>query len=359
MFIREEKGSALLYTMMVLIVATAFILTIQLTGRNNINTSWNQEVAEVALNIAESGLETAMRMIMNNGNSNNLTNENEISFGGGKFFISADNPSPKIYEITSRGTFRGVTRQVQSTVQMEQNLGNFGLQTWGKLNLNGNVAGSFWADDGITANIGPPPGGSTLVLSTPKDAIDISWTPANTILKPKAPAQPAITYDFGVARAKGDTRWIDKDNFSESNMDFDTQGIKNKIVFIDGDVNLSGNFTGSVTIVATGKITLNGTVTYKSDMEFNLIAGGDLTISAWINGNGNDVKGLWYSEKNFTMNGNIANGDFSGKIVSQGNATFNGTIQNNDFQPDIIGLNSPLIATVTGWQEIMPSYKNN
>lgn len=354
MFIKEEKGSALLYAIVVLVVATAFILTVQLTGRNNVNTSRNQEISEVALNIAESGAETAMRMILNSGNINNLNAPIERDFGGGKFTVSAANPNPDIYLITSRGTFRGVTRQVQSTVQITQNLGNYGLQTWGALTLNGNVAGSFWAEDGINANIGDPPGGSTLVLATPQDKINLSWPPPNTTLQPNAPPQPSITFNFDAAKAAGDLRWISEPRLMDY-WDFDTKNVKNKIVFIDGDVQLLGNFTGNVTIVATGNIELYGSVNYKSGMEFNLIAGKNLTINGSINGNGNEVKGLWYSEKNFTMNGNIYNGDFSGKIVSRGNATFRGTIQNNNFNPNIIGLIAPLTASITGWREIMPN----
>lgn len=354
MFIREEKGSALLYAIMVLVVATAFILTMQLTGRNNVNTSKNQEISEVALNIAESGAETAIRMILNTGNINNLMTPITRDFGGGTFTVSAANSNPNIYSITSRGTFRGVTRQVQSTVQITQNLGNFGLQTWGALTLNGNVAGSFWAQDGIIANIGPPPGGSTLVLATPQNNINLSWPPPNTILQPNAPVQPSIKYNFDAARAAGDLRWISVSQLVDY-WDFDTKGVKNKIVFIDGDVQLLGNFTGDVTIVATGNIVLNGSVNYKPGMEFNLIAGKNLTINGSINGNGNEVKGLWYSEKDFTMNGNIYNGDFNGKIVSRGNATFRGTIQNNNFNPNIIGLIAPSTASITGWREIIPT----
>lgn len=99
-----------------------------------------------------------------------------------------------------------------------------------------------------------------------------------------------------------------------------------KIVFVDGDITVSGSALQNVTVIATGDITVSGSSNMNSDGGIGtaMIAGGDITFNG-----SSHLYGVFWCNGDFRCNGA---GTLEGSIVAGGDIRRNGVfnfVQNN------------------------------
>jgi len=117
-----KKGQTLLILLVFMIIAiTVTSAATTLIIVNSANTQ-KMEGGEVALHIAESGIENGLLRLLRNPN---YTGENDLTIGGGTVDISVTGNNP--YTITATGTSGIFTRIIQVVVNYN---GNMTITSW-------------------------------------------------------------------------------------------------------------------------------------------------------------------------------------------------------------------------------------
>lgn len=86
------------------------------------------------------------------------------------------------------------------------------------------------------------------------------------------------------------------------------------LLFVDGDVEITGELNGRGAVVATGHLTVNGTQSLTTDNELALLVGGDLSICG-RGVNSSKLEGLIYSEGNVE----VRDSTIQGTLISHSN----------------------------------------
>ncbi|MBW1678782.1 MAG: hypothetical protein JRJ08_01355, partial [Deltaproteobacteria bacterium] len=97
-----------------------------------------------------------------------------------------------------------------------------------------------------------------------------------------------------------------------------TGGHYEGVIYIEGNLDIQGGFTGDATFVVTGDLILSGNIDNTGNDNYAFIVGGDV----WSSGIGNsDIDGTIYCNGNFDSRENIS---INGSIVSFGDAGITG-----------------------------------
>ena len=153
--IEEERGSALLIALLVMIMLTLIFIAAVTTSVNDMNIAQNQKEKSSAFYVAEGGLELGMRVLKDNGNMiNNDSLEQVINssplIGNGSFNVDVTGTAP-YKTITSygssydgKGTVQVTVRRRKSPLSVWDNIifagtGQAGKAIDGNVSLHGSV----------------------------------------------------------------------------------------------------------------------------------------------------------------------------------------------------------------------------
>jgi len=255
------------------------------------------------------------------------------------FFVTISNITmiskfPDVYSFTSTSHNTNDGSKVEIEAQFKKSpfdpAFDVGILSDGNISINGapNITGGMHANGNLSQNgNGIIDGDVSAVGSVSvRSAVSGSETPnADSIDVP--PITPA---DFNAWRTEAQTA----PNIYSAGPTYtysDTGDQTNKIVFVDGDIAVSGSALQNVTIIATGDITVTGSSSMNADGGIGtaMMAGGNITFNG-----SSTTYGAFWCNGNFTNNGSST---LVGSIVAGGDITRNGAFnftQNNNLDND-------------------------
>jgi hypothetical protein len=353
--LKNEKGAALVIGLMFLaIVALAGSTAVILTS-TDIQIGSNYKSSTMAFYNADAGVQYAIATIANdlknsttisNGTSNILpttvgSSEPFTASPTGFFVTISDismvSDSPKVYSFSS--TCHNPNDGSKAQIEIFFTMAGFhpafgvGILSDGNITIAGspNISGGMHANgnlsqsgaggfiDGNVSAVGTASAGSCqspdCTISPNSDRIDVPLITAADLNAWRTQAMSAPNVYSAVPTY----------NYSDSGDQ------SHKIVFVDGNINVSGSALKNVTILATGNISVTGHSSMNADGGIGtaMIAGGNITF----NGSSHTYGAFW-------CNGNFVNNGAStveGSIVAGGNITRHGTfnfIQNDKLVND-------------------------
>lgn len=381
---RREKGSTILLAILVLAVGSALVISLAQTKQNSISSAIAQEASTRALDLAESGVETvnqqARAYVLEGKELESFPTIDEYTENfddGGQFTVKAEwIDSENHLQITSKGKFRDIIRAVRKIVVPVKppNTIQPGIAAKGSVILNTANPGSYYGKhitlngsasqlDGEKVILSVPPGG-TVQNNVHGPLVEINYD-----VEPP----PEVNVDFqeieNYARSTDSGAIVNSDLTWHNGIP--SQYRDKSIIFVKGNVtiNASISLNSSLTIVATGNITVNGHPSFdlkKDGIELNLLSGANLTVNGQVKTSANDCKSFFYSEDNMVFNGHPSVYNQC-QLRANGNLTINGearfakepmtitipgvTVGDQD-DSDESGPKSVL--TIVSWREIAP-----
>lgn len=346
MKLRGEKGFSLVLTLLILILASVFIVAIQNVSRNNINVANNRDMSQAALNIAESGLTSVFIQKYQNMIDRNITefDTNWVDYDGGRYRAAIYDLNPQtgsskttpFWVIVSTGERNGIQRTIIRNVSVKASgaglSGEASLYTWGSITLNGPAQGSFWTAKS-NAHINGAPLGTLVVMTQDKFTGNNNQKGKVTIVENvPPPGNGVITYNYSNAKKQAQAAGTYYSNAGQNPVNnkpgqYILANAKDgKIFYFGGDLNLdvhmNFNFEGEITIVCDGNINVNnGFKTTKGRV--NLVARGNIIIDR--NADISGAEGLWYSDGTLIFNDGCDASNFKGKLVTKGDVYLNQT----------------------------------
>lgn len=364
---QREKGSTVLLAILILAVGSALVLSLAQTKQNSVSAVVAQERSAKAFDLAESGLETVCQQarahILNGKKLEEFSADEEpVVFGGGDYTVKTEVSSGKL-RIKSRGRYEGVTRVVQEEVEVNLPPPPFDdewvVATEGELDIKCPIHNNYYyAEKRLVLNDNYNRSGTIYVGTGPGGVVEDQnikprWT-VNKMTNPPKPQEIEVEFfeksfkkkeieDMGFIYLQGPQNWNDGL----------PSAYENKMIFVDGDLNinksvtLSGKFQ-SLTIIATGNLHFNGSaqaVLNHPDASLNLIAGGDLHINGGMHAAGNDTaQAFLYSGRNIRLNSAV--GGFVGRLRAK-----EGVHVNQEFEIHVAPMNVDIPGVIIGGQD--------
>lgn len=347
--------------LLIVVMGAGIIFSIVSLNINTSNTSMIGNAVEeyqnaMAQNCASSGIDFAMRNLSDDTTWSGVDSK---SLSNGTFKIIVQNTSSKYFDgpvagvsrgrlITSIGTYENSVDTVRAVLQLPVSGGssstpppflNYAVCTNNNLSLNGNITitddnNNNW-NSNIHTNGNFSMNGNNTINGFLTHNGNASSNPAwklNTAISPNVnPNGDPVHSQVSEINLPD----YDADDFEElatqvhnSNVTLSgnrTLGTKEnpEIIYVDGNLTLSGNITGYGMFLVKGNVTINGNVNITS-----LDATGN-NLGIYVNGNVNvngNVKlyAQIYSNGNTNFNGNVK---IYGGVTTKGNVNFNGNVK--------------------------------
>jgi hypothetical protein len=365
--IKQEKGTALVGVLMVLLVLTllgsnAFITS---TTEMKISANYNQNLQ--ALYAAEAGIQLLLSGYRQNpeyflekktGSEMNFPiGEHDLSaLPGIKFWLQElrydPQESPTYAEVIMAGKDSGQNclSRVRATIYCVRSdvspIFKMGIVTAGQLHLSGSleILGNLHANQGY--QIDP----STVVEQLTLNEFTVTQSLDSTRSDFVSPMEVPVISEKRFQEYRVRAQLSGNQFFSGTQHLLLTGDQKNKMIFVDGDLVLQGNSLCGVTVVATGSITLNGSTRLADDLSLDVafVAGQDIALNDF-----SQIAGLFWSNKAIKQ---IGAGKLWGAIVCQGNIYQTKGLQfkrvsqiSNNFLPQT---STTYSFTLNGWSQI-------
>lgn len=329
---RNEKGAALAGVMMALLILTLLGSTAFLNTTTELKISSNYTQSLQALYAAEAGLEELLSVYRQrpmfflekkNGRELNFpVGEPTNPSGPGPIFWIKEmrydpNPIPTYVEVIIHGkdlspnslarlraticcTLSGIASDVPPIFQI-------GIATAGRLHFSGplEISGNLHANQGFSLD----PSSINNRTSTNSWNVTQSLDPLGSNYLPPQDV-PVITEEGFemyriLARQTGNQSFLGHQDLCL------TGDQKGRLIFVDGNVNLTGNSVSGLTLVATGSITLSGSIHLVKNLSLDtaFIAGRDIIIK-----DSNQPAGVFWSNGAIQKSGS---GKLIGAVVCQ------------------------------------------
>jgi hypothetical protein len=340
--IKQQKGAALVGVMLVLLVLTILGSNAFLTSTTELKISSNYNQSVQALYAAEAGIQQLISGYRQNFECflNKKTGQ-EMNFPvseqdlpdrpGIKFWLQElrydPQQLPTYVEVIMIGKDSGQNclSRIRATIYCSRSGGpadvppifRMGIVTAGLLNLSGSleILGNLHANQGYSID----PSSVIEQLKQNQFSVTQSLDPTRSDYLP-ALEVPVISEKKleeyrSMARQSGNQYLFGQQNLILS------ANQKNLLIFVDGDLTLQGDNLTGVTIVATGSITLNGSILLSADhtLDSAFIAGQDIILKDFT-----QIAGVLWSNKAVKK---IGSGKLQGAVVCQGNIFQSGGLQ--------------------------------
>jgi len=360
--LQNEDGIVLVTALIMTVILTVLMTGTYLTTSNELAISGNYKTSKQALYQADAGLEYTLAKIKYDLNGDKTVSpivaplavedvdpEAYTVPSGYSFSISApglpwSGNGPHVIISTGYGPNNSSFKiQAQFTKTPVLNPAfKAGLLSDGNITIHGSpsIVGDIHANGSVTQTGAGTIVGSVSAVGTTSIGSSVSGSQTPGAVAIDVP--PVTTDDFDEWRTEAQ---ISPNIYNAANYNFSDSGnLGGKIIFVDGDINVSGNIING-TIVATGNITVTGS----SSMDGNsigtaMIAGGQIRFNG-----SSDCYGAFWCNGSYVHNGA---GRVHGSIVSGGNITRNGAFNftyndniNNDNLPHTIKVDR------AGWKD--------
>lgn len=352
MKVNSEKGFSLVLTLLILILASVFIVAIQNVSRNDISVANSRDLSQAALNIAESGLTSVFMQKYQDMNDRTIAKYDSgwVKFDGGRYraaIYDLNNPtemmpppsgsSPR-WVIAATGERNGIQRTIVRNISIVASgtglSGQASIYTWGSLRINGSTQGTFWtgkSNADINGSLG-----SLVVMTQDKYTGNNNVGDRVTIIENvPSPSDTGIDYNFNNAKNQAKANGTYFSNVGQSPVNnkpgeyilSNLNDAKNgKIFYFGGDLNfdvpMNFDFEGEITIICDGNINVNNGFT-TTNGKVNVVARGNIIVDRDADISG--AEGLWYTNGSLTFNDGCEASGFKGKLIAKGDVFFNGT----------------------------------
>jgi cytoskeletal protein CcmA (bactofilin family) len=364
---KEQKGAALVGVMMVLLILTLLGTTAFLNSSTDLKISGDYHQSLQALYAAEAGLQQLLSVYRQNplhflqkktGQEMNfpLAEPKEPNGPGTKCWI--DNlrydpqETPAYVEVIMVGKdlIQNSLARVRATIFCSSSdvpaIFKTGMVTAGTLNLKGplEISGNLHANRGYSvepASVLEQLRSQQFQVTQSLDTTGPDFLPPQDI---PLISEKGFQGYLSMAQQPGNQVFLGQQNLTLTG---DQKGL---LIFVDGDLSLTGSELSGATFVATGSITINGSASLKGDglLDTAFIAGRDIIIN-----DSSRVAGVFWSNGSMSKRGF---GKLSGTVVSQGNITQMEGLQfervsqiSNTFLPPT---SSSYSFTLKGWSQI-------
>ncbi|MGA3085824.1 MAG: PilX N-terminal domain-containing pilus assembly protein [Thermodesulfobacteriota bacterium] len=337
--LKQQKGAALVGVMMVLLVLTLLGSTAFLTSHTELNISSNYNQSLQATYAAEAGLQQLLSYYRQNpgdflqkktGQEMNfpIMEPEDLKSTGIKFWINALRYDPQdvptyaeVIMVGKDSSSNGLSR-VRATIYCAQSGGpmdvpsvfKMGIVTAGQLNLSGQleIFGNLHANRGYS--IEP----SSIIEQHKQNQFPVTQSLDSMRPDYLAPLEVPIISE----KKFQDYRSMAQQ--SANQILFGQQSLvlsgdqKGLLIFVEGDLILTGNDLSGLTIVTTGSITLNGSTSLNGNHSLDtvFIAGRDIGLNDF-----SQIAGVFWSNGTVKKTGA---GKLMGTVVCQGSIVQSG-----------------------------------
>ncbi len=332
MIVKEQRRAALVGVMMVLLILTLLGTTAFLNSTTDLKISGHYHQSLQALYAAEAGLQQLLSFYRRNplhflqkkmGPEMNfsLAEPEEPTGPGTKFWINNlrydPQETPAYVEVIMVGKdlIQNSLARVRATIFCDSSdvpaIFKTGIVTAGTLTLKGpsEISGSLHANRGYSVE----PASVLEQLRSQQFLVTQSLDPTGPDFLPSQDIPLISEKGFqgyrSLAQQTGNQVFLGQQN---QTLTGDQKGL---LIFVDGDLILTGNELSGATFVATGSITINGSAFLKADgiLDTAFIAGRDIIINDF-----SQIAGIFWSNGSMINRGS---GKLLGAVVSQGNIT--------------------------------------
>ena len=332
MILNEQKGAALVGVMLVLLILTLLGSTAFLNSTTDLKISGHYHQSLQALYAAEAGLQHLLSAYRQNplhflqkktGPEMNfsLAEPEELNGPGTKFWINNlrydPQETPAYVEVIMVGKdpIQNSLARVRATIFCNSSdvpaIFKTGIVTAGTLNLKGplEISGSLHANRGYSVE----PASVLEQLRSQQFLVTQSLDPTGPDFLPSQDipliSEKGFQGYLSLAQQPGNQVFLGQQNLTLTG---DQKGL---MIFVDGDLILTGSELSGATFIATGSITINGSASLKADgfLDTAFIAGRDIIINDF-----SQIAGIFWSNGSMIKRGS---GKLSGTVVSQGNIT--------------------------------------
>jgi len=378
LILKKETGAVLVISLLIMLMLTVLGIAAIRTVTTDINIAANDRSAKQAFTLAEAGVERALAEINNNtidppddvdGSSVTLS---DSSHSTGSYNVSITRIAADMLQITSTGTTtngkgtKTIVVNVRESVFYPE-IYNFALFSRESISLRGSVevyngdiysgrnifirASDVVQDGDVLAAEHVVFGGSGNIVNGSVFAngnIDLSNQQNQTridggdataggaisgsgivtgSINPGTSPDPVqrVSYyeaDYKVTQAQFNEYFDQADTYLVGDQTI-TGGYYEGIIYVQGNLDIHGDFTGDATFVVTGDLRISGNVDNTGNDSYAFIIDGDV----WSSGMGNsDIDGVIYCNGNFDSQGNTS---VNGSVVSFGDEGITGTGQVN------------------------------
>jgi len=369
--LKQQKGTALVGVMMILLVLTLLGSTAFLTSQTEQNISSNYNQSLQALYAAEAGLQQLLSFYRQNpGDFLQKKTGQEMNFPtkepedpkstGIKFWINAlrydPQEVPNYAEVIMVGkdpSQNGLSR-VRATIYCARSGGpinvpsvfKMGIVTTGQLHLNGplDILGNLHANRGYSIE--------------PSSVIEQLKQNYFSVTQSLDPMRPDYLAPLEVPMIS-EKKFQDYRSMAQQPANqilFGQQSLalsgdqKGLLIFVEGDLILTGYALSGVTIAATGSITLNGSTSLNGnhDLDVAFIAGGDIGLNDF-----SQIAGVFWSNGTVKKTGS---GKLMGTVVCQGSIIQSGGLQfervSQISNPFLSPTPTSYAFSLTGWSQM-------
>lgn len=369
--LKQQKGTALVGVMMVLLVLTLLGSNAFLTSTTEVKISANYNQSLQALYAAEAGIQLLLSGYRQNpdyflqkksGLEMNfpVVEQDHPNQSGIKFWLQQLRYDPQALPIYAEVIMVGkdpgqnCLSRVRATIYCAGSGGptdvppifKKGIVTAGQLQLSGSleIFGNLHANQGYSldpSSVIEQLKQNQFTVTQSQDPMDPNFI---SLMEVPLISEKKFQEFRSMAQQSGNQLLFGKQNLSLSG------DHKNLLIFVDGDLILQGNNLWGVTIVATGSITLNGFTRLTDDhtLDVAFIAGQDIILNDF-----SQLAGVFWSNKAIKKTGA---GKLMGAVVCQENIFQSGGLQfervsqisNNYLSPTP----TTYSFTLTGWSQI-------
>jgi cytoskeletal protein CcmA (bactofilin family) len=362
LIVSNENGFVLVTALIMMFVLTAIMTGAYLTTANELAISGNYKTSKMAFYQADAGVQYTLRKIRDELNGDKFVTPvispkgieliDPTSYGqptGYSFTISApglpwSGNGPHTFVSTGSGPNNS---SCSIRVQFMKNdvlnpAFTAGLLSDGDITIHGspNITGNIHANGDVTQTGSGTINGSVSANGTA--SVGAAVTGSTTPNADRVDVPSITDDDFANWRTKANT----SPNIYVSSAEAGRRGyylslagdLGGKIIFIDGDVNISSDISNA-TIIATGDITINGSTSMSAgSIGIAMIAGGDITFDG-----SSTSYGVFWCNGSYVHNGS---GTVTGSVVAKGDITRNGSF-NFQYNSNISNNNLPKIYKVS------------
>lgn len=265
--VRNERGSALLITLFVVIVVLTLGLTFANLSASEVKAAAFVYRSARAFQIAEAGLNRAMAAISAVGA---WPGDLVADYAGGRYTVSGARNGGN-YDIVSVGEYEGVRRTVTATVTLTLSAaGTKALFSEGDIHFDGptRIEGDVYATGSASADAPVKIDGDLYLggtLTDPGHNFDVDGQIYEHYTALTLPKPPLDWYRSLAPYLTGKVTYRETTPAGGVEVLKGTTTLDNVMWLVNGDVQISGKIDGQGVIVATGTVTVNGNISYKGD----------------------------------------------------------------------------------------------
>lgn len=339
LLVKDEKGSVLILTFIIMITLTAITVGFLNMTSTRLRGSAYDVASSKALWLAEAGLQDVIYRLKNDSGYRNSPTAVNANLGDGSYSVSVSK-NGNIYTLTSTGTVDALNRKTtQSMVVAEGTPETFSYAQHAGGNIN------FKNSEG-TINGDISAGGQV----KNEDNMTIN----DTITEGSSVVTPSVDFDSYLTIA---------DNVVNGNKTFEEGQTYSGIWYVDGKAIIEDDVTINGSIIATGNIKMQNSegITISPDSGYPALVSGNKIKGKELEDS--TINGLIYAVDNINLNQNEDNA-FNGTLIASGKilmkngenftVTYDSDIQSNP-PPYFSGGGAITVTPQRDWNEIIPA----